>query len=290
MNYGIILVGTNINPLIISLNNMFDNDIEKIFLIATSKENNEKSTEDFCDRTIEIFKDKLLKKVITHKTNINLIKKSIDNEILKIIEEDNDIDKKIFLDFTGGTKIQSAFIKEYIGFKNKNNINYSEFYVDGDSKEIIRKGLEDSMPVYEPIEDLSMANNSDIINIISYIKGYEYDKEKYLIRNLKTNIKYKFDYIKVENFNMCFRKKLKYKLGKYIENSKDYEGKGKVKLELFQTIINAEIIGEDFCKFEIGVPDNIEKYENVLPNQFLGIRKEWLEKRIDFIELEEEEK
>ena len=64
MNYGIILVGTNINPLVISLNNMFDNNVEKIFLLATPKENYEKSTENFCDRTIKIFKDKNLKKIL----------------------------------------------------------------------------------------------------------------------------------------------------------------------------------------------------------------------------------
>ena len=93
MNYGIILVGTNINPLVISLNNMFDNNVEKIFLLATPKENYEKSTENFCDRTIEIFKDKNLKKILIDKSNINLIKKSIDNEVLKVIEEDKDLVK-----------------------------------------------------------------------------------------------------------------------------------------------------------------------------------------------------
>ena len=169
MNYGIILVGTNINPLVISLNNMFDNNVEKIFLLATSKEKNEKFTENFCDRTIEIFNDKDLKKILIDKSNINLIKKSIDNEILKVIEEDKDLDKKIFLDFTGGTKIQSAFIKEYIEFKNKDNINYSELYVDGDSGKIITKISGETTCRYYPIKELSMANNINTIKIISNI-------------------------------------------------------------------------------------------------------------------------
>ena len=291
MNYGIILVGTNINPLIISLNNMFDNNVEKIFLLATPKENYEKSTENFCDRTIEIFKNKDLKKILIDKSNINLIKKSIDNGVLKVIEEDKDLDKKIFLDFTGGTKIQSAFIKEYLGFKNKDNANYTELYVDGDSKKIITKIAGNVNCCYNPINELSMANDNNVIKIISNIKGYEYNKEENSIKDLKTNVKYKFDYIGIKDFKLYFRRKLKYKLGKYIEANKDYENKGKAKLELFQTIIDAEIIGEDFCKIEIIVPDNKDEYRKVLKNQLLGIRKEGLEKRITFKnEIEEEEK
>lgn len=291
MNYGIILVGTNINPLVISLNNMFDNNVEKIFLLATPKKNYEKSTENFCDRTIEIFCEKDLNKILIDKSNINLIKKSIDNEILKVIDEDRDLDKKIFLDFTGGTKIQSSFIKEYIGFKNKDNANYRELYVDGDSGEIITKISGETNPDHDPIKELSMANDINTIKIISNIKGYQYNQEEHSIKNLKTNVEYKFDYIGIKKFKLCFRKKLKYKLGEKIEKNNDYKNKGKVKLELFQTIIDAEIIGEDFCKIEFIVPDKKEEYRKVLPNQLLGIRKEVLDRRIKFeTEVEEEEK
>lgn len=281
--YGIVLVGTSVNPLVISIYNLMKNETQKIYLLATKDDYGKKGTEEFADRAIEIFAEKnthiKFKKVLVDRSNIAKINQIVDENI--ILEIDKEEKCKIYVDYTGGTKVQSAFIREYFSSLKSSNIDISEIYINGDKKQVNEDGF-DKMP----FKMLDGANSKETIKIISEIKDYEFNDNEHLIKSRKTNFEFLFDDIDIEDYSMKFKKTMKNDIKKKKSNGKNtYEGKGKAKLELFEIISNAEKIGEEFCKITVITPKGKSKlFEEVLVKEILGIKSYEYSERLSFEE------
>ena len=114
---GVFIVGTSPLPIYISIKNYLENSGEKIILLATEDSEFSKGTLVYAERLKESFLGEDVEIVSIDKSNLNII----GTEINKIINSISSLDEssEIYLDFTGGTKLQSAFIREYF----ENNID-----------------------------------------------------------------------------------------------------------------------------------------------------------------------
>lgn len=266
---GLILIGTSINPVVISLNNFFDKNIEKIYMLATEDVKNKKGTGELCDKIIEVYPNKNLEKVIIDRSNIEEIAKEVNKKLRPIVDSQPDV--KLYFDYTGGTKIQAIFLKDYLQFKYK-EVEIEEIYINGDARKIIEKSSNNELK--KEIKVVSGANDIATIEKISKIKGYTFDDSDKSISNQFENIDIN-DYIM--NFTIKLRNKLK----------GGNEGIAKVKLEVFESIYNAEKIGEEFCEVTFIVDKGrVKDYENHVKREFAGIKNLEYENRINFIEEE----
>lgn len=274
--YGVIIVGASVNPIIISLNNLIEKGMDKIYLLGTmdnSYANGKKiikGTESICDRIKDIFSEIDIEKIIIDRSNIKDMKDTIDKNILSKMKERESYEKMVYLDYTGGTKIQSSFISQYFLYQNIKNFEVIDIYINSDSKKIIEGNKQFTIP----LSKINGANSMEIIRMICKVKGFDYD----------TFID-KFESVKIEEYIIEFDVRLKNKL----ENKN--KNKSKVKMEMFEAIYTAEKVGEEFCKINFIVPNGEkETYENTLLGEMLGIKKEQYNNRINFEdECDEEE-
>lgn len=266
---GIILVGTSVNPLVISLNNLWSNDIDKVYLLATKDNERVKGTEEICERAISIFKDKVIEKVIIDRSNIKIINGIVNNQILEELCVDECEEKVLYIDYTGGTKVQSACIREYLSTVKRSNLIVKELYVNGDKEKVIEDNGEREISFCK----IEGANEKETIKIVSKLKGYEYIEEEKVLKSLNREFECKFDDVKIKDYI--------FKIYKTIDKTiKEKGGWGTVKLEIFEAIINAEKIGEKFCNIEIRCPKKEAKNYNKILNEMMGIKQIQYDKRI----------
>lgn len=265
--FAVVLVGTSIVPIITILNFLWNNQVEKVYLLGTDRENFLEGTKQFCDNLKEHYSNKDIEVKKIARSNIKDIKEVIEKEILKNIEESSSNEKQLYFDYTGGTKIQAAFIKEYLESRQINNTTIYFTYVDGENNKIKEK----TSTGRSCIELSNIDGNSDNENIslICNVKALNIDDYKKL-----------FEKIEMKNFKIKFF----YELKNRIEfKNNDEKGKEKVKLELFQVIYMAEKLGEEFSEIYVYVDDgNEEKYKQILSKEFLGIKYYEYKERINF--------
>ena len=211
------------------------------------------------------------------KSNLNII----GTEINKIINSISSLDEssEIYLDFTGGTKLQSAFIREYF----ENNIDTKKdtltlVYVDGYEKTIKLKDKATSKEIEVCFDDIDGADDEDEMIKICKLHGYSIEIKSSSVKAIRDDGEFScnFDDVYMKGYNLEFASTLQYELGE-----KD-SGKGKVKLEIFKNIIHSEQIGGSFANLDLIVPEAKEEKYRKLMNEFLGIKKNIYKDRISF--------
>ena len=157
---GVFIVGTSPLPIYISIKNYLENSGEKIILLATEDSEFSKGTLVYAERLKESFLGEDVEIVSIDKSNLNII----GTEINKIINSISSLDEssEIYLDFTGGTKLQSAFIREYF----ENNIDTKKdtltlVYVDGYEKTIKLKDKATSKEIEVCFDDIDGADDEE---------------------------------------------------------------------------------------------------------------------------------
>lgn len=275
---GVFIVGTSPLPIYISIKNYLENSGEKIILLATEDNEFSKGTLIYAKRLKEAFLEEDIEIVLIDRSKLKVIGTEVDKIINSISNSDENID--VYLDFTGGTKLQSAFIRE--SFENNINTkkdNLTIVYVDGYEKTIKLKNKATSKDSEVCFDDIEGANDEDEIIKICKLHGYNVEIENDFVNITKDNSRFScsFDEIYIKEYNLEFVSTLQNKLGK------GNGGKGKVKLEIFKNIIHSEQIGGSFAGLELIVPQGEkDKYEK-LRNEFLGIKKNIYKDRICFI-------
>lgn len=274
---GVFIVGTSPLPIYISIKNYLENSGEKIILLATEDSEFSKGTLVYAERLKESFLGEDVEIVSIDKSNFNII----GTEINKIINSISSLDEssEIYLDFTGGTKLQSAFIREYF----ENNIDTKKdtltlVYVDGYEKTIKLKDKATSKEIEVCFDDIDGADDEDEMIKICKLHGYSIEIKSSSVKAIRDDGEFScnFDDVYMKGYNLEFASTLQYELGE-----KD-SGKGKVKLEIFKNIIHSEQIGGSFANLDLIVPEAKEEKYRKLMNEFLGIKKNIYKDRISF--------
>ena len=274
---GVFIVGTSPLPIYISIKNYLENSGEKIILLATEDSEFSKGTLVYAERVKESFLGEDVEIVSIDKSNLNII----GTEINKIINSISSLDEssEIYLDFTGGTKLQSAFIREYF----ENNIDTKKdtltlVYVDGYEKTIKLKDKATSKEIEVCFDDIDGADDEDEMIKICKLHGYSIEIKSSSVKAIRDDGEFScnFDDVYMKGYNLEFASTLQYELGE-----KD-SGKGKVKLEIFKNIIHSEQIGGSFANLDLIVPEAKEEKYRKLMNEFLGIKKNIYKDRISF--------
>lgn len=274
---GVFIVGTSPLPIYISIKNYLENSGEKIILLATEDSEFSKGTLVYAERLKESFLGEDVEIVSIDKSNLNII----GTEINKIINSISSLDEssEIYLDFTGGTKLQSAFIREYF----ENNIDTKKdtltlVYVDGYEKTIKLKDKATSKEIEVCFDDIDGADDEDEMIKICKLHGYSIEIKSSSVKAIRDDGEFScnFDDVYMKGYNLEFASTLQYELGE-----KD-SGKGKVKLEIFKNIIHSEQIGGSFANLDLIVPEAKEEKYRKLMNEFLGIKKNIYKDRISF--------
>lgn len=274
---GVFIVGTSPLPIYISIKNYLENSGEKIILLATEDSEFSKGTLVYAERLKESFLGEDVEIVSIDKSNLNII----GTEINKIINSISSLDEssEIYLDFTGGTKLQSAFIREYF----ENNIDTKKdtltlVYVDGYEKTIKLKDKATSKEIEVCFDDIDGADDEDEMIKICKLHGYSIEIKSSSVKAIRDDGEFScnFDDVYMKGYNLEFVSTLQYELGE-----KD-SGKGKVKLEIFKNIIHSEQIGGSFANLDLIVPEAKEEKYRKLMNEFLGIKKNIYKDRISF--------
>ena len=274
---GVFIVGTSPLPIYISIKNYLENSGEKIILLANEDSEFSKGTLVYAERLKESFLGEDVEIVSIDKSNLNII----GTEINKIINSISSLDEssEIYLDFTGGTKLQSAFIREYF----ENNIDTKKdtltlVYVDGYEKTIKLKDKATSKEIEVCFDDIDGADDEDEMIKICKLHGYSIEIKSSSVKAIRDDGEFScnFDDVYMKGYNLEFVSTLQYELGE-----KD-SGKGKVKLEIFKNIIHSEQIGGSFANLDLIVPEAKEEKYRKLMNEFLGIKKNIYKDRISF--------
>ena len=274
---GVFIVGTSPLPIYISIKNYLENSGEKIILLATEDSEFSKGTLVYAKRLKEAFTEEDVEIVNIDRSNLKVIGTEIDKIINSISSLDESVE--VYLDFTGGTKLQSAFIRECF----ENNIDTKKdtltlVYVDGYEKTIKLRDKATGKDRTVEFDDIDGATDEDEVENICRLHGYDIERQENIIQVIKNNGEFTccFDDIYIKKFNLEFVNTLQYKI------EKDDKGKGKVKLEMFKNIIHSEQIGGSFAGLELKVPEGQEDKYKKLMNEFLGIKKNIYEDRINF--------
>lgn len=274
---GVFIVGTSPLPIYISIKNYLENSGEKIILLATEDSEFSRGTLVYAKRLKEAFLEEDVEIVLIDRSNLKVIGTGIDKIINSISSLDESVE--VYLDFTGGTKLQSAFIREYF----ENNIDTKKdtltlVYVDGYEKTIKLKDKATSKEIEVCFEDIDGADDEGEMIKICKLHGYSIEIGSNLAKVTRDDGEFScnFDEVYMKGYNLEFVSTLQYKLGE-----KD-SGKGKVKLEIFKNIMHSEQIGGSFAGLELIVPEGQEDKYKKLRKEFLGIKKNIYEDRINF--------
>lgn len=276
-NVGIFIIGTSPTPIYISIQSYLKNSIDKMIFLATKDDEYSKGTYIYAEKLKKIF----------YKNNIEIVDidrsdlKKIDNKVNNIIEnikQDED-SVNVYLDFTGGTKLQSAFIRESF----ENNINFKKdrlnlVYVDGYDKKIRIKQKDDINYKTIRFDNIKGCDEDDNMIEIALLHGFNLDFDNGIVKaiNEEGKSEFVFDDVYMREYNLEFTTSLQNEMG---DNG---NGKNKVKLEIFKNIIHAEQVGGSFSILDFTVEDGKEEVYRKLMDEFLGIKKNVYKNRIYF--------
>lgn len=276
-NVGIFIIGTSPTPIYISIQSYLKNSIDKMIFLATKDDEYSKGTYIYAEKLKKIF----------YKNNIEIVDidrsdlKKIDNKVNNIIEnikQDED-SVNVYLDFTGGTKLQSAFIRESF----ENNINFKKdrlnlVYVDGYDKKIRIKQKDDINYKTIRFDNIKGCDEDDNMIEIALLHGFNLDFDNGIVKaiNEEGKSEFVFDDVYMREYNLEFTTSLQNEIG---DNG---NGKNKVKLEIFKNIIHAEQVGGSFSILDFTVEDGKEEVYRKLMDEFLGIKKNVYKNRIYF--------
>lgn len=276
-NVGIFIIGTSPAPIYISIQSYLKNSVDKMIFLATKDDEYSKGTYIYAEKLKKIF----------YKNNIEIVDidrsdlKKIDNKVNNIIEnikQDED-SVNVYLDFTGGTKLQSAFIRESF----ENNINFKKdrlnlVYVDGYDKKIRIKQKDDINYKTIRFDNIKGCDEDDNMIEIALLHGFNLDFDNGIVKaiNEEGKSEFVFDDVYMREYNLEFTTSLQNEIG---DNG---NGKNKVKLEIFKNIIHAEQVGGSFSILDFTVEDGKEEVYRKLMDEFLGIKKNVYKNRIYF--------
>lgn len=283
-NIGVFIVGTSPSPIYISIQNYLKNSSDsKIILLATNDTEIYKGTHIYAEKLKNVFKKQNIEIVHIDRSDLRVIGEKINNIIEAIKREEEKV--SVYLDFTGGTKLQSAFIREF--FESNMNFKKDELrlvYVDGYGKKITirdRLGQGKSDITFKEIKGCDSKENMEEL---CYLHGFSLEFNDGYVKAISDDEKMiiKYQEVDMENYTFIFVCELENEL---LDNDKN---KGKVKLEIFENVINAEKIGGDFSHliFDIKKKDK-KKYEKLM-KEFLGIKNSIYKERIQFGEDDDE--
>lgn len=276
-NIGIFIIGTSPSPIYISIQNYLKNSVDKMIFLATKDDEYSKGTYIYAEKLKKIF----------YKNNIEIVDidrsdlKKIDEKVSKIIESISQYEDSvnIYLDFTGGTKLQSAFIRE----KFENDINFKKdklnlVYVDGYDKKIHIKQKSDIDYGNIIFDNIKGCDEDENMIEIASLHGFNLELDNGFVRIVNEDGKseFTFDDVFMRKYNLEFTTSLKNKIG---NNDK---GKSKVKMEIFKNIIHAEQVGGSFSIIDFVVEEGKEDTYRRLNDEFLGIKKNVYKNRIYF--------
>lgn len=276
-NVGVFIVGTSPSPIYISIRNYLKESVSKIILLATEDNEYSKGTYIYAERLKKVFCEENIEIVLIDRSNLKIISGKVDAIIEKISEDKGEV--SVYLDFTGGTKLQSAFIRERfeegINYK-KDNLNL--VYVDGYAKKINIKEKNKLEPNEVMFDNIDGCDDDEKMQEICFLHGYNLDINDEIVQVISEDEKnvFIFDDIIMKNYDLEFICTLKNKLGK-----KD-DGKNKVKLEMFKNIIHSEQIGGSLSIINFQVPEGREENYRKLKDEFLGIKRNIYANRIYF--------
>lgn len=272
---GIFVVGTSPVPIYISMKYYLQSSVDKIFLLATEDDEFSKGSYVYAERLKKTFKEKEIDIEIVSIDRSNL--KVINRKVLDLINEINNYDRnvEIYLDFTGGTKLQSAFIRESFERNINTNNTLKLVYVDGYTKKIlIKENAIESEVGFDEIE-----GNDDDENIpqICKLHGFDIGIDENHVEIFRNNkqVVYNFDEIALNEYTVEFVCTLDDKI-----EQKNW--KAKLKLDMFKNIIHSEQVGGDFSILDFKVPKGKEDKYRILMKEFLGIKREIYSDRIYF--------
>lgn len=271
-NIGVFIVGTSPLPIYISMKHYLKKSVDKVYLLATKDDEFSKGTVDYANKIKAAFSEVDIEIIFIDRSNLKVINK----EVTALIEEINNIytDAEVYLDFTGGTKLQSAVIREKFENYMKDTTRLKLVYVDGYTKKIIIK--ENNNTIHVEFSDIDGNDEEENISEICKLHGYLFDNNgnEIIITSERNEVKYKFDSIEIEEYTLTLVNTLKNKIE---------DGKAKVKLEMFEKVIKSEKVGGAFAVVHFKVDEKkIDKYE-LLKDEFLGIKKDIYEDRVCFI-------
>lgn len=269
---GVFIVGTSPLPIYISMKYYLSEKVDKIYFLST--EDNEKTfgTRVFAERLKEAFNEEDIEIISIDRSDIGTIKRKLNN--LKEAVKGLDDSIKLYLDYTGGTKLQSAVIREF--FESNSSV-YEELilsYVDGYTRNIIRKLVHDERE--RKIKFSEIEGNEDQENIFNIAKLHGYkvvEGEKFDVLSLKEQHLFTFDNISIQDFILEFNNKFQYDIK---------GGKNKVKLELFNNLTIGERVGGIFSIFDFNVDDDKVDCYQKLRNELFGVNKKNYEDRLYF--------
>lgn len=269
---GVFIVGTSPLPIYISMKYYLSEKVDKIYFLST--EDNEKTfgTRVFAERLKEAFNEEDIEIISIDRSDIGTIKRKLNN--LKEAVKGLDDSIKLYLDYTGGTKLQSAVIREF--FESNSSV-YEELilsYVDGYTRNIIRKLVHGERE--RKIKFSEIEGNEDQENIFNIAKLHGYkvvEGEKFDVLSLKEQHLFTFDNISIQDFILEFNNKFQYDIK---------GGKNKVKLELFNNLTIGERVGGIFSIFDFNVDDDKVDCYQKLRNELFGVNKKNYEDRLYF--------
>lgn len=270
---GVFVVGTSPLPIYISMKYYLQSSVDKIFLLATEDDEFSKGSYVYAERLKKTFEEIEIEIVSIDRSNL----KVINRKVLDLINEINNYDRnvEIYLDFTGGTKLQSAFIRESFERNINTNNTLKLVYVDGYTKKIlIKENAIESEVGFDEIE-----GNDDDENIPQICKLHGFDivideNNVEIFRNNK-QVVYNFDEIALNEYTVEFVCTLDDKI-------EQKNGKAKLKLDMFKNIIHSEQVGGDFSILDFKVSKGKEDKYRILMKEFLGIKREIYSDRIYF--------
>lgn len=276
-NIGIFIIGTSPSPIYISIQNYLKNSVDKMIFLATKDDEYSKGTYIYAEKLKKIFYKNNIEIVDIDRSDLKKIDEKVSEIIESILQDEDSVN--IYLDFTGGTKLQSAFIRE----KFENDINFKKdklnlVYVDGYDKKIHIKQKADIDYGNIIFDNIKGCDEDENMIEIASLHGVnlELDNGSVRIVNEDGKSEFTFDDIFMRKYNLEFIVSLKNKIGN------NDSGKNKVKMEMFKNIIHAEQVGGIFSIVDFVVEEGKEDKYRRLNDEFLGIKKNVYKNRIYF--------
>lgn len=276
-NVGIFIIGTSPSPIYISIQSYLKKSVDKMIFLTTKDDEYSKGTYIYAEKLKKIFYKNNIEIVDIDRSDLKKIDEKVNNIIENITQDEESVN--IYLDFTGGTKLQSAFIRESF----ENNINFKKdilnlVYVDGYDKKIRIKQKDDINYKTIVFNNIKGCDEEDNMNEIALLHGFNLDFDNGIVKvvNEEGKSEFVFDDIYMREYNLEFTASLQNKIG---DNG---SGKNKVKLEIFKNIIHAEKVGGSFSILDFTVEDGKEEIYRKLMDEFLGIKKNVYKNRIYF--------
>lgn len=276
-NVGIFIIGTSPAPIYISIQSYLKNSVDKMIFLATKDDEYSKGTYIYAEKLKKIFYKNNIEIVDIDRSDLKKIDEKINNIIENITQDEDSVN--VYLDFTGGTKLQSAFIRESF----ENNINFKKdrlnlVYVDGYDKKIRIKQKDDINYKTIRFDNIKGCDEDDNMIEIALLHGFNLDFDNGIVKAINEDGKseFVFDDVYMREYNLEFTTSLQNKIG---DNG---SRKNKVKLEIFKNIIHAEQVGGSFSILDFTVEDGKEEVYRKLMDEFLGIKKNVYKNRIYF--------